>query len=426
MQSTDIIVIGGGMVGSLTAVALAECGFDVVLIERQWPEAYSGGEYDLRVSAISHATQRMFEAVGAWSGMQAMRVCPYARMRVWEADAQTEFDSDSIGRAQLGHIVENRVIQQALLARAQELLSVVCPASIESLNPGPDGVTVRLDNSETLTAKLVVAADGANSAVRDLAGIGVHGEAYDQHALVATVTTELPQQDITWQRFTADGPQAFLPLTGNRASLVWYQQGEFIASLKSLTDEAFIDALHQHFPAELGQINSIQGRGSFPLSWQHADSYVKPGIALVGDSAHSVHPLAGQGVNMGMLDAAALVDVIANAGRHDIGSLRVLRRYERWRKGSNEMMIRFLDGIQRSFQPDPTEAGVLATGAVKLARRFALGAAHHVGPLNKQCIKVAMGLSGDLPQMAHGRLPGVEKSGTNSGASSHPASAITS
>lgn len=408
MQSTDIIVIGGGMVGSLTAVALAECGFDVVLVERQWPDAFSGGAYDLRVSAISHATQRMFEVVDAWSGMQAMRVCPYARMRVWEADAETEFDSDSIGRAQLGHIVENRVIQLALLTRAQERLNVICPASIESLTHSADGVTVRLDNGQMLTANLVVAADGARSVVRDLAGISAHGEAYDQHALVASVTTALPQQDITWQRFTVNGPQAFLPLTGNRASLVWYQRADFIAALKSLTDEEFIDALHQQFPAELGQIHSIQGRGSFPLSWQHADSYVKPGVALVGDAAHSVHPLAGQGVNMGMLDAAALVDVIAGAGRHDIGSLRVLRRYERWRKSSNEMMIRFLDGIQRSFQPDESEAGLLPASAIKIARRLALGAAHHVGPLNKQCIKVAMGLSGDLPQMAHGRLPCAE------------------
>ena len=393
------------MVGSLTAVALAECGFDVSLIERKWPDAFDAGRHDLRVSAISHATQRMFEALDVWSDMVAMRVCPYARMRVWEADSQTEFNSDSIGRPQLGHIVEKRVTQQALLQRAQQLVGVICPASIESLSTTTDGVLVRLDNGDELSASLLVAADGANSAARQLAGITTNGESYDQHALVASVTTSLPQQNITWQRFTPDGPQAFLPLSGSRASLVWYQEAEFIESLKTLSDTELADAFHQHFPAELGEILSIEGRGSFPLSWQHATNYVKPGVALVGDSAHSVHPLAGQGVNMGMLDAAALVEVVATAGRHNIGSLRVLRRYERWRKGSNEMMIRFLHSIQRAFQPEPLEAGLLQQSAIKLARRFALSAAHHARPLNRQCIKIAMGLSGDLPELAHGRLP---------------------
>ena len=222
MQSTDIIVVGGGMVGSLTAVALAECGFDVALIERKWPDAFDADQHDLRVSAISYATQRMFEAVDVWSNMTAMRVCPYARMRVWEGGAQTQFDSDSIGRLQLGHIVENRVIQQALLQRAREVASVICPASIETLSRSADRVVVRLDNGDALSASLVVAADGANSAARKMAGITTTGESYDQHAFVATVTTSLPQQNITWQRFTANGPQAFLPLCGNRASLVWY------------------------------------------------------------------------------------------------------------------------------------------------------------------------------------------------------------
>jgi len=406
MRSTDIVVVGGGMVGSLTAVALAECGFDVVLVERKWPADFTSEKYDLRVSAISYASQKMFETVDAWSRMKAMRVCPYTRMRVWEGDAQTEFDSDSIGRSQLGHIVENSVIQLSLLQRAKELVEVICPASIDSLVSVKEGISVTLDNGRVITSSLIVAADGANSVVRRLAGINTVGEEYDQHALVASVTTSLPQQDITWQRFTADGPQAFLPLVENRASLVWYQQPEFIASLKSLTDAALIDSFHEHFPDQLGRIVSIEGIGSFPLNWQHAANYVKPGIALVGDAAHSVHPLAGQGVNMGMLDAAALVEVIAGAGRHDIGSMRVLRRYERWRKGSNWMMIRFLHTIQRSFQPHAREHEPLPEAAIRAARRFALGAAHHIEPLNRQCIKLAMGLSGDLPELARGRMPG--------------------
>ncbi|MEM7257750.1 MAG: FAD-dependent monooxygenase, partial [Pseudomonadota bacterium] len=246
-----------------------------------------------------------------------------------------------------------------------------------------------------------VAADGANSGIRKMAAIGVAGKAYDQHALVATVGTGYPQEDITWQRFTPAGPQAFLPLSGPRASMVWYESAETVAALKQLPDEEFLQAMTDAFPQKLGKLHKLYARGSFPLHWQHAEKYVQSRLALVGDAAHTVHPLAGQGVNMGLLDVGALVDCVLDSYRDgkDIGGLRTLRRYERWRQPANELMIRFLDGIQRVFQPDSHKQ------LMKGVRTAALGGAQHITPINEYCMRTAMGLTGNLPRMARGRLP---------------------
>lgn len=405
---SDVIVVGGGMVGSLTAAAFANCGLDVTVLEKVEPKAFSRDQHDIRVSAISVATQRMFQAVGSWDAMQEMRVCPFRRMSVWDSETSgaTRFNSADIGREQLGHIVENRVIQQALWRRLQELDNVrlMCPVDIAGISVGEDHAGVTLEGGMQLTAPLIVAADGANSQMRGLAGIEVDGEAYDQHALVATVRTAEPQQDITWQRFTPHGPQAFLPLTENRASMVWYHDASIIDELKKLPAGDFLQRMQDEFPDCLGRLTELEAIGSFPLRWQQAHSYVKPRIALVGDAAHSVHPLAGQGVNMGMLDAAALVESVMrrHADGYDIGGMRCLRSYERWRKGSNMLMIKLLDGIAQVFQSSSSE---VAGSVKKTARSLALSAAGQIGPINNLCMKAAMGLGGDLPLLARGRLP---------------------
>jgi len=285
------------------------------------------------------------------------------------------------------------LIQHALWQQLEQLDNVTfkCPATVESLDLQQNAALVTLDNGERLQAGLVVAADGSQSTVRELAGIKVDGETYQQHALVATVKTELPQQDITWQRFTDTGPQAFLPLVGNRASMVWYHSQARIAELKSLSESDFIAAMHDEFPQQLGKVLSIEQRGSFPL--------------------HSVHPLAGQGVNLGMLDAATLVQCVVDeaerrpSANKGPGDIRVLRRYERWRKPSNQLMIRMLDGIQKVFQP-PMESE-LQNGVLRVARTTALRFADKVEPINKICIRTAMGMTGELPDFVRGRLPGV-------------------
>lgn len=407
-QPSDVIVVGGGMVGALTALAFARGDLHVTLVERTLPTGFNTDKHDIRVSAVSHATLQIFKSLSAWDEMQRTRACPYKRMRVWDnsSAAQTCFDSADVGHQQLGFIVENSLIQHALW---QQLLSldnvrILCPASVSALELNNNEATVTLDSDEIIHTQLVVAADGARSSVRDLAGIKVDGESYQQHALVATVSTELPQQDITWQRFTDTGPQAFLPLSGSRASIVWYHTQARVEELKALQESDFIAALQEEFPHQLGGISAVQQIGSFPLSWSHAKQYVKPRFALVGDAAHSVHPLAGQGVNLGMLDAAALVqcvmDRLTQSG--DTGDLRALRRYERWRKPSNELMIRMLDGIQQVFQPD--EGSVFRNAMMKTSRTAALQIADKSRLINQACIRTAMGLTGELPELVKGRL----------------------
>jgi len=396
------------MVGSLTAAAFAHCGLDVIVVEKSEPKAYSIDPHDIRVSAISVATQRMFQAVNSWDSMQAMRVCPFRRMLVWDSEtsAKTLFNSNDIGQEYLGHIVENRVIQQGLWQQLRELDNVrmICPAEVSTCSVGETTAKVLLEDGTTLFSSLLVAADGAKSRIRALAEIETDGEVYEQHALVATVHTEDPQQDITWQRFTPDGPQAFLPLTGNRASIVWYHTPEYIEELKALAARDFLERMRVEFPDSLGRLVALESLGSFPLHWQQAHSYVRPRIALVGDAAHSVHPLAGQGVNMGMLDAAALVECVmrGHGDGHDIGSARSLRAYERWRRGNNLLMIKLLDGISQVFQPS---SKILSNSLMKAARSVALRAADQIGPVNGLCMKTAMGLVGDLPLLARGRLP---------------------
>ena len=410
-DNSDVLVVGGGMVGAMTALAFARCGLSVTVIEKKAPEPFDTLKHDIRVSAISHATLEMFKAMGAWQTMRDTRVCPYKRMLVWDnaSTAKTQFNSADIGYPQLGYIVENSLIQTSLWQQLQQHdnVEIQCPASIKSLDLQEDYASLALDNGETLKGRLLVAADGSQSTVRSLAGIDVDGESYGQHALVATVQTEIAQQDITWQRFTENGPQAFLPLAGNRASMVWYHTAERIAQLKTLSEDDFIHQMEAEFPSQLGKLKSIEQKGSFPLQWSHAQQYVLPRFALTGDAAHAVHPLAGQGVNLGMLDAATLVECVVEgvAQGRDPGDHRALRRYERWRKPSNELMIRLLDGIQQAFQPQ--ERSALQSGLLKAARTAALRVADGVGPVNKMCMRSAMGLSGELPALARGRLPSV-------------------
>jgi 2-octaprenyl-3-methyl-6-methoxy-1,4-benzoquinol hydroxylase len=405
----DVLVVGGGMVGSMLAAALAQSGnLHVAVLEQSEPVAFEPGsrpEYDMRVSALSIATQRMLENVDAWQGVVSRRACPYREMLVWDGEegGRTHFKSSEIGATELGHIVENRVLQLALLDRIKTAPSVdyICPAQLESVRHLSDRVvcTVKSESSlratlDTVSARLLVGADGARSKVRELASIRCKKHMYPQQALVATVETELPQQEITWQRFMPTGPQAFLPLCGSRASMVWYHTAEEVERLKNSDDEMFRIAMQENFPDELGGIRNVLMRGSFPIARAHAETYITERIALIGDAAHTVHPLAGQGVNLGMLDAAALADVVSHASKagRNIGSMRTLRRYERWRKGDNAMMISILDGFYHAFKPQPKP--------VREIRSRALSFADQAGLLKRQVMRAAMGLGSDLPKLA--------------------------
>jgi len=278
-------------------------------------------------------------------------------------------------------------------------VTCLCPASMQTFRVDRHDTTVILDDGSELVARLVIGADGARSKVRELSGIESVRSTYPQQALVATVETGKPQQSITWQRFLPTGPQAFLPLSGHHGSVVWYHDEIEIDRLKSLSDQDFIAELEHSFPAELGSISAITGRASFPLNRSHARQYVKDRVALVGDAAHTVHPLAGQGVNLGLLDGAVLAEVIADTCRkgQDIGAYRHLRAYERWRRSENSLMIQVLDGFYHAFKPQPEP--------VRQLRSLALTFANQVKPVRDLVTRYAMGNIGDLPKLAKGKLP---------------------
>lgn len=400
-QEYDVLIVGGGMVGAAVACCLGGSRLKVAVIEAQVPESFEPNQpHDLRVSALSIASQKILQAVGAWEGVLSRRACPFKRMRVWETAGDTTFNSDDIRYPELGHIVENRVTQLALLERldAFENVQVLMPATITRIDYDGLRGQVSLADGQQISATLVVAADGGQSRVRQTVGLGVTSWDYNQHALVIYVKTAYPQQDITWQRFVSSGPQAFLPLTGPYGSIVWYQSPDEVRRLKSLTAEQLKDELLAAFPDCLGEIEAVLGVASFPLKRQHAQSYIKPGVALVGDAAHMINPLAGQGVNIGLLDAAALAEVLIKASQNgeDIGSLTVLKRYETIRRQENLKMMTVMDLFYQFFSND-----ILP---VKILRNLGLGLAQRINPARIKVMKAAMGLEGNLPRLAKGEL----------------------
>ena len=398
-QEFDVVIVGGGMVGAAVACCLGNSGLNVAVIEAQVSENFTPDQaHDLRVSALSIASRNILETVGAWQGVVSRRFCPFKRMRVWETAGDTTFNSDDIRYPELGYIVENRITQLALLERLAgfDNITLLMPQTISKIHYSGQGSELVLADGAVLHAKLLVAADGGGSRVRQSVGLGVTSWDYNQHALVIYVETAYPQQDITWQRFVPSGPQAFLPLTGNYGSLVWYQSPDEVRRLQGLPYEALKTELIAAFPDCLGEITQILGVASFPLKRQHAQSYVKQGVALVGDAAHMINPLAGQGVNIGLLDAAALAEVLvdAHAKGQNIADLAVLKRYESMRRTENLKMMTLMDVFYKSFSND-----ILP---VKLLRNLGLGLAQRLTPVRNKVMKAAMGLEGRLPRLARG------------------------
>ena len=395
----DVLIVGGGMVGAALGCSLGGSRLRVAVLEDALPLTFAPDQpHDLRVSAISIASASVLKTVGAWSGVTSRRFCPFRRMRVWEAAGDVEFRSEDINEPALGYIVENRVIQLAVLDRLRGFANVdlLCPARAREIEYSAEGSKVELDDGRILKGRLLVAADGGCSRVRHAAGMGVSGWDYEQQALVLTVETAYGQQDITWQRFTPAGPQAFLPLDGPHASLVWYNTPSEVKRLKSLSDDVLRRELLDSFPAILGEIKRITARASFPLKRQHALNYVKEGVALIGDAAHMIHPLAGQGVNIGILDAAALAQTLIGAerNRQDIGSLKVLQGYERMRRRNNLLMMTTVDLFYQVFGN--------AHPPLKLVRNLGLGVAERLKPAKRIVMRYAMGVGDWLPKLARG------------------------
>ena len=399
-ENFDVVIVGGGMVGAAVACSLGDSSLSVAVIESALPEDFETTQpHDLRVSALSIASKNILETVGAWTGIENRRLCPFRRMRVWETAGDTEFNSDAIEHPALGYIVENRITQLALLERLKTFnnIQLISPANIKKIrySLGQDS-EVELENQRILTAKVLVAADGGQSKVRQSVGIGVTSWDYKQHALVIYISTAYEQQDITWQRFVPSGPQAFLPLSGKFGSIVWYNTPDEVTRLKSLPYAALKTELTKAFPDCLGQVEEVLGVASFPLKRQHAQSYAKPGVVLVGDAAHMINPLAGQGVNIGLLDAAALGEVLIEASKkgENISDISVLKRYEKLRRNENLKMMTVMDVFYQVFSND-----VLP---LKFIRNLGLGLAERVLPAKNKVMRAAMGLEGNLPKLARG------------------------
>lgn len=402
-ETADVVIVGAGMVGAALACLLGEAGVEVVLVDARGtlmdPAAVGRGQPGLRVSALTPVSQRLLERLGAWQWMAARRISPYRFMQVWDAQGSGEvsFSAEQAGVEKLGHIVENEVTQAALERRLDALPSVrlLLGARVTGLEAA-DGVRcVRLADRRRLVAPLVVAADGAHSPLRELAGIDVSSRETGHRAVVTTVRVARPHGDVARQAFLPTGPLAFLPLRldGERhhCSIVWSTSPEEAERLQGLSAEALGGELAGAIDHRLGEVTVVDRAIAFPLVQRHAQRYVLPGLALVGDAAHSIHPLAGQGLNLGLMDVAVLAEelLLARGRGVALGDERWLARYARRRRGDNAGMLALMDGFRLLFG---TRHPVLT-----LARNLGLGAVDRLTPVKRLLLQQAIGHRGRLP-----------------------------
>ena len=386
IRHTDVAVIGGGMVGGALALGLAQNGFSVVVLDKAPPPAFDPtAQPDVRISAISAASVQLLRSQGVWDAVLAMRAHPWRRLETWEWEtAHVVFDAAELKLPNLGYMVENNVLQLALwqALEAHPQVTLLHGNALTEMQ----GQHLHLAEGTEIVARLVVGADGAQSQVRQLAGIGVHGWQYPQSCMLITVKSENEPGDSTWQQFTPTGPRAFLPLYDNWASLVWYDTPARIRQLQSLTMAQLQREIIAHFPERSGKVTPVAA-AAFPLTRRHAQRYVQAGLALVGDAAHTIHPLAGQGVNLGYRDVDALLDVLTNARSvgEDWASLQVLQRYQSRRRVDNLLMQSGMDLFYAGFSND--------LGPLRVLRNVGLMAAQRAGVLKRQALKYALGLS---------------------------------
>lgn len=394
-----ILISGGGPVGLTLAGLLASSPaagrWRVRVVETAEPAAWTPEHMDLRVYALSRSSQRILETLGVWQAIVDSRASPYERMRVFEGEspdgpAAVAFDAADVGEGDLGHIVEDGLLRQRLAARLADAAQVELSTgdAVDALSPGPDAVRVTLRSGERLQARLVVAADGGASPVREMLSLPSVSRGYAQQAIVAHVASERGHERTAWQRFLPGGPVALLPLADGRSSVVWSLPDERADALTGASDREFLDALEEATAGVLGRLGPVSPRARFPLQVLHAMRYCCSRGVLAGDAAHVVHPLAGQGMNLGLADAQCLARVIdaAVADGRDPGDLRALHRYERRRKAENLKMLLALDALHRLFALPAPAAPIRAVG---------LAAVNASGPARRLLIRQALGLDSD-------------------------------
>ena len=393
----DVLVNGAGLVGSCCALLLARSGIHVAILDKGHPSKEVDPD-PIRVSAINHASQNILENLCVWPELAWDKSTAFERIEVWDAlsNGTISFDAAPAGLSHLGHIVANNSLCTALhqaLGHCAEAV-VRFGEHLVDIESSDSCITVTLAGGEKLRAGLLIGADGAHSKVRQLAGIAQDQSSYNHTAIVATVTPEQPHGACARQRFLPTGPLAFLPLAENQCSIVWSASTAEAERVLSLNDSAFATELAQAFDQRLGKIKAVSERKAFALTRRHASDYISERIALIGDAAHTVHPLAGLGANQGLADAAALAEVINDAlsKNRDIGTRSVLRRYERWRRGENALVLQVMDGFHALFgSEDLTITGLRGMG-LKLTDQAPL--------LKNALMQHAIGLAGDIPRLA--------------------------
>jgi 2-octaprenylphenol hydroxylase len=397
----DVIIVGAGVIGVvmaslLLARKLSTAGRVAVVADRLANAPPADADWDLRVFAMSRASERLLQACGVWNSLPPSRVFPYERMCVWDSGGtplglgSLMFDCAQIGEPNLGYIVDGRALQWQCLQSARAAGVVFIEGAVQSTATGDEDVMLGLLDGRELRSKLLVAADGMESSVRELLGIGTAGHAYHQDALVAHVQTAHSHANTAWQRFLSTGPVAFLPLNDGRSSIVWSVARPKAALLRAMEPDAFGAELTAASGEALGQCKLTTPLAAFPLKLQYALDYARPRAVLLGDAAHVVHPLAGQGLNLGLLDCAALAQVLGEAGGADnFGDYKFLRRYERWRRSENLLAAAALDGLERLF----SSTGPLSTGL----RTAGLSAVGKLPFMKRRLAQRALGLAGDVP-----------------------------
>ncbi len=406
----DVLIVGGGMVGLTCAILLAQFAndaarsFSIGIVETSPPApAPPSADIELRVSALSRASRTILQFSGIWPTIAATRISPYQRMCVWQADGAAgsarsiSFDAAELGEPDLGYIVENGVIRRAAWERVNALdsVSLHLASAPADLREEADALVLILENGERLRTRLLVGADGVRSWVRQALGVPTRKREYGQRAIIAHVESERSHRKTAWQRFIAGGPVALLPLNDGRSSVVWSCPDAMATELMAADQRIFDQRLTLATDQVLGSLTTTTARADFPLSLAHAERYTGRRYALIGDAAHRVHPLAGQGANLGLLDAAALAETLAAQQASlvvDPGDPVILRRYERWRKGDNLLTMGVLDGLHRLF----------GAGWVPAARLggLGLGLVDRLVPVKRRLALYAMGGSGDLPVAA--------------------------
>ena len=385
MKRFDVAIAGGGLIGSSAALALANSGRQVALIEAAAPSKPDPAVFDLRVSAISPHSQAFLQSLDLWERLPQDRVCYYDQMKVWHdrGDAMVAFDAAELARQQLGAIVENIQILTVLAEACEQHQRVTLfqPTRVDAIvQNDSENLVVSLDSGDLVEADLLLVAEGRASSTREMAGFESSVKSYEQTALVTNVSTELPHEHTAWQRFLQTGPLAFLPLANGDCSIVWSCDNEKAGVLLSLSDEAFCEALGEAFEYRLGEVISTSKRASFPLSTHHCEQWVRQRVVLVGDAAHSVHPLAGQGVNLGFSDVECLVNLLA--GAENISDPQVLRRYERRRKSDTWIAANSFSALKEFYGSN--------TALVGRFRDFGMRLVGDSAPLKRMLISRAL------------------------------------